>query len=176
MPDFFLLLLFASPAAVANMMPIVAHHFSWMKFCNVPLDGGWHFRGRRILGDHKTIRGFLVGTLFSTLWGGVLFLFAPFFPLAPRLEVFLLFGFLAGFGALSGDAIKSFFKRQCGIPSGRPFLPFDQTDYIFGFLLFTFPLVPWTATQAGILLLSALLLNPLVNTLSFVVGIKKTFW
>ena len=42
-------------------------------------------------------------------------------------------------GALIGDAVESYFKRQRRIPSGQPWFPFDQTDYIIGGLLFSMP-------------------------------------
>jgi CDP-archaeol synthase len=35
-------------------------------------------------------------------------------------------GLLISFGALAGDSIKSFFKRQIGIRSGASWLVFDQ--------------------------------------------------
>jgi len=53
----------------------------------------------------------------------------------------LLFGFLMGFGALLGDMTKSFFKRRLGYAPGKPFIPFDQLDFVVGALLFTYPLV-----------------------------------
>ena len=50
------------------------------------------------------------------------------------LPIFLL-GALLGFGALTGDAIKSFFKRRVGQNAGDSWFPFDQLDYIAGGLL-----------------------------------------
>jgi CDP-2,3-bis-(O-geranylgeranyl)-sn-glycerol synthase len=44
----------------------------------------------------------------------------------------LLLGFLFGLGALAGDAIESFFKRQANVPAGAAWFPFDQIDYIAG--------------------------------------------
>ena len=176
MTDFFSLLLLFSPAAIANMMPVVASRYSWLPKIDIPIDGKITCRRQRLFGDHKTVRGFFIGTFFSSVWGGALFFFSDFLPLDPRLEIFFLFGFLAGIGALLGDAVESFAKRQCGIPSGRPFLPFDQIDYIFGFLLCTFPLIHWTFWEMVFFLLLALVFNPLVNGVSFLFGIKKTFW
>lgn len=176
MMDIFSLLLLLSPAAIANMMPVIANRYSWLPKLNIPIDGKCTFRGQRLFGDHKTVRGFFVGIFLSSMWGGVLFFFSHFLPIDPKIEIFFLFGFLAGLGALLGDAIESSIKRQCGIPSGRPLLPFDQIDYIFGFLLCTFPLIHWTFWEMGFFLLLALVLNPLVNGVSFLLGIKKTFW
>ena len=52
----------------------------------------------------------------------------------------VLYGFLAGFGALFGDALKSFFKRRTSIKPGETWFPFDQIDYILGGIIFLLPL------------------------------------
>lgn len=48
-----------------------------------------------------------------------------------------------GFGALAGDAIESFFKRQSGIAAGNSWFPFDQTDYIVGGLAMSLFVSAW---------------------------------
>ena len=48
----------------------------------------------------------------------------------------LSIGFLLGIGAITGDSVKSFFKRRFNIKPGKPWIPFDQTDFIIGALLF----------------------------------------
>lgn len=46
-----------------------------------------------------------------------------------------LFGFVAGFVALIGDAFESFLKRRRGKERGAPWIPFDQLDFVvFGLL------------------------------------------
>jgi CDP-2,3-bis-(O-geranylgeranyl)-sn-glycerol synthase len=42
------------------------------------------------------------------------------------------------FGAIFGDLIESFIKRRLKIPSGAPFTPRDQTDYIVGMIVFSY--------------------------------------
>ncbi|MBR9703121.1 CDP-archaeol synthase, partial [Candidatus Woesearchaeota archaeon] len=42
------------------------------------------------------------------------------------------FGFLAGFGALLGDLVESFIKRQLGFKSGELFFPWDKIDFVIG--------------------------------------------
>uniref|UniRef100_A0A7C4TNY4 CDP-archaeol synthase n=1 Tax=candidate division WWE3 bacterium TaxID=2053526 RepID=A0A7C4TNY4_UNCKA len=51
---------FLLPAGVANMAAGVSGKL-WPKF-NFPPDFNYRFRGRRIFGDHKTIRGISFGT------------------------------------------------------------------------------------------------------------------
>ena len=52
-----------------------------------------------------------------------------------------MIGSLMGLGALLGDAVESFFKRQAGVSPGESWVPFDQLDYIAGGLLLTLPWV-----------------------------------
>ena len=54
-------LYFFAPAYFANMAPVFARgHFATLA---VPIDGGRRWRGRRILGDHKTWRGIVAGVV-----------------------------------------------------------------------------------------------------------------
>ena len=46
------------PAAIANMFPVI---FKWVPLLDYPVDLGRSFRGKRIFGNNKTYRGFLVG-------------------------------------------------------------------------------------------------------------------
>ena len=88
----------------------------------VPLDGGLTWRGRRVFGENKTVRGFVVmvpaaamafATLataagdarLSTLW-----------PLST--SAYAALGAWAGFGFMTGELPNSFIKRQLGIRPG----------------------------------------------------------
>lgn len=111
------------PAYVANMAPVFARRLP----SNARLDFGLTFRGEPVFGAHKTWKGLVAGTLIGTMVGVLLaqaywpFSFSPFY-----------WSFLVSFGALAGDAIKSFFKRQMKIKSGKPWVPFDQIDFTIG--------------------------------------------
>jgi len=168
------------PVFVANMAPQVASRLGILKFLDKPVDFGKTLFGKRIFGQNKTLRGFLVGIIFS-----IIVSFSQYILDANKIiEIeklsglwqFILFGFLAGFGALFGDSVESFFKRQFGIKEGRPFIPFDQIDYILGFLLFTSITVSWEWEEIVFALLCGLLLNPIVNFLAYLLKIKKTYW
>ena len=111
------------------MLPVIASKISIIRRYNFPVDFGKSWKGKRILGSHKTVRGLLVGIV-----GGMLIAFVEqiYMP-----KIFLdanpfIVGFLLSFGALAGDSVKSFFKRQVGISSGKSWFPFDQLDYILG--------------------------------------------
>lgn len=105
----------------------------------IPVDLGLKWRGKEILGENKTWRGLLVGTITGIIVAGVqaiLFFNTDFFKrntLVDYGEVnFILLGFLMGLGALSGDLVKSFIKRRLDKPSGKPWFPWDQLDWIAG--------------------------------------------
>jgi CDP-2,3-bis-(O-geranylgeranyl)-sn-glycerol synthase len=134
---------FILPAYFASISPV------WFKLRGkMPLDFGRMFRNKPILGPTKTFKGFIGGALCGTLLGGIQqFLFAK--------PDGLLLGTLLGFGAMTGDIVKSFFKRQRGIPSGKPWFPFDQLDFVFGALAFAALVeVPTLVGLASILLLT----------------------
>ncbi|MCF7906113.1 CDP-archaeol synthase [Candidatus Gracilibacteria bacterium] len=159
------------------MAPVITSKIHWL---HIPIDAGKTWRGKRIFGDHKTVRGFLVGILFAVIIALIQWQLAQKniipFPYFSDVRTFLLYGFLSGFGALAGDAIESFVKRQIGITSGNPFVPFDQIDYIVGFLLSTSFLIHWDIPSIILLLTAGLILNPLTNFIAYALKIKNTYW
>jgi CDP-2,3-bis-(O-geranylgeranyl)-sn-glycerol synthase len=138
---------FIAPAGLANMSAVFAAKlFPRYTF---PLDGNRTFRNKRILGDHKTVRGLL----FGILTGYLIFLlqkhlvstyaYVESFTVFPYKSTSDLIGILFGFGALGGDALKSFFKRQKNIDPGKAWIPFDQIDWILGSFLCTSPFISY---------------------------------
>ncbi len=133
---------FFLPAGLANAAPVFANKIPYLKRWNTPLDFGLHFRGKRIFGKNKTWRGLLSGIVVGSLvallqrygYNHSELLQDITYLNYSAIHVGLLGGAL-GAGALLGDAIESFFKRQFGVPSGRSWFPFDQIDYIIGGLL-----------------------------------------
>lgn len=88
-----------------------------------PIDGSRAFRGRRLLGDNKTWRGFVVmvpatGASFGLLSAVGSTRVAGLWPLSSIGYVGL--GLLAGLGFMAGELPNSFIKRQLDIPSGAP--------------------------------------------------------
>lgn len=92
----------------------------------LPLDGGVRWRGRRLLGEHKTLRGFVAmvpaaGAAFALL-GAVrdalpAWLAAGLWPMTPA-ELFLL-GAWAAFWFMAGELPNSFLKRRWGVAPGE---------------------------------------------------------
>jgi CDP-2,3-bis-(O-geranylgeranyl)-sn-glycerol synthase len=130
--------LFFLPAGVANACPVLATRIPWIRRFNNPMDFGKHYKGKRVFGPNKTWRGFI----FGTVMGGVTSLLISYFFIPNSADAWYTFlvGASLGAGALTGDALESFFKRQRGVPAGKSWFPFDQIDYIIGGLLFVYPL------------------------------------
>jgi CDP-2,3-bis-(O-geranylgeranyl)-sn-glycerol synthase len=108
----------------------------------MPVDRGVKWRGREIFGKNKTWRGLLVGTITGIIAAGIqaaLFFKTDFFKTNTLIDYekvnFILFGALMGAGALIGDLVKSFIKRRLDKPSGEPWFPWDQLDWIAGAII-----------------------------------------
>jgi CDP-2,3-bis-(O-geranylgeranyl)-sn-glycerol synthase len=147
---------------------------------NQPLDFNQKFRGHRVFGEHKTIRGLVVGTLS----GGIIFFLqqylysnSDFFrnlSLIDYSNVPALFGFSIGFGALVGDAIKSFFKRQIGIKPGTSWFPWDQIDWVIGSLIFALPFVQVGPLLACSFVITGLGLHLLFKLIGFAIKVNDS--
>ena len=88
-----------------------------------PIDGGKTFRGRRVFGEHKTLRGFIVMIPAAAISFVALAAAAGdpaaagLWPLTPLGYAGL--GAFAGFGFMAGELPNSFIKRQLGIRPGE---------------------------------------------------------
>ena len=144
MNDVFFALWFFLPAGVANVTPIFASKIPFLRKWNFPIDFFQTLKGKRIFGDHKTARGFITGIILGTLTSILIFQISIHMPYAinhlPNWYFQtnpVILGLLLSTGALTGDAIKSFFKRRIGIQPGKTWIPFDQIDYIVGGIFFS---------------------------------------
>lgn len=161
------------PAAIANMVPVLVRP---LQFLNIRIDGGMTLRGRALLGTHKTVRGFVFGTLGGMASAGALALCEPWIGelmVYQYSEAPLLAGFLVSFGALFGDAVKSFFKRQLDIASGSPWWGFDQVDWIIGASVFLAFLKTFEVTVYVIAIVVGGLLHPLVNLGAYMLRVRS---
>lgn len=145
-----------------------------------PIDGGKSWRGRRLFGDHKTIRGFVAGWLVAVLAVAVQ---ATLYNVSPSLRDFvyildysdinlLLWATALSFGALGGDAIKSFFKRRFNIAPGKSWVPFDQLDYVIGTLLTTSMLIQFPVRFYVIAVIAGLALHPISTIIGWLLKLK----
>lgn len=173
MNDFIFALWFFLPAGIANVMPVFASKAPVLKNWNTPVDVGLKLRGKPILGPHKTIRGILFGTVAGTL---VFYLQTKFENNIGGLDYVTLtiwLGALLSFGALFGDMVKSFFKRQFNVSSGKSWFPFDQLDYIFGGLIFSSLIVALNLRQYIAILLVWFGIHLISSYLGYHLKLKK---
>ncbi len=160
--------LFFLPAGIANMTPILASRTPIIKHWNTPLDMGKSRRGRRILGDNKTWRGLLFGTLMGGVTGYIL---SPLLTGFDEHNLFIV-GCVLGLGALVGDAVESYLKRQRNIAPGTSWFPFDQLDYVIGGLVFVSPLILLDGKEIMAIIVAYFGLHVAVSYIGFLMGLK----
>jgi CDP-2,3-bis-(O-geranylgeranyl)-sn-glycerol synthase len=179
--DIFFALWFFLPAGIANVMPIFAANVPIISRWNAPIDGGATFRGKRVFGAHKTWRGLISGIIAGTLTlalqqylvGEFSWLHDLTFQVDYQHLPTLIMGPLFAIGALGGDAIESFLKRQRGIEPGKGWFPFDQTDYIIGGALATMPFVSLSLWQYAWLLGLWLVVHVVSTVAGYFLGLKE---
>lgn len=178
--DLFTVLWFFLPAGLANMFPLFAAKLPILKKWEYPMDFFLEFRGKRVLGSHKTIRGLVTGILVGILIVWIqkeLYLNWEFLRNALALNYFqynfVYLGALLGLGAIIGDAVKSFFKRQLNIPSGETWMFFDQIDYVLGGIVFTYWYAPLSIEQYLYLTIMYFGLHMLTTVIGYLLGLKE---
>lgn len=172
---------FFLPAGVANMIPIFAAKLPLLKNYSFPLDAYKKIGNKRILGNHKTIRGMVSGVVIGIC---VVYIQQYMYTRLSILHSFVLINYslihpyilggLLGFGALFGDACKSFVKRQFVITEGKSWLFFDQIDYVIGGIVFSgiyihLPFLVW-----GYIIVIWFCLHLLVSFIGFLLGLKDS--
>lgn len=174
-------LYFFLPAYLANIAPVIiakifGHHFE------TPIDFKQSIRGNRIFGDHKTWRGLIAGTVvgmitvyLQQLWYnssvGTALSILDYNNVNP-----LILGGLLGFGALAGDAIKSFFKRRRNLRPGTSWPPFDQLDFVIGGIIAAAFIVKIPLLIIVLIVLITPALHLLSNKIAYKLGLKANPW
>ncbi len=159
------LLYFMAPAYAANMAPPLVRYWSgW----NPPISRRW-------LGSHKTVVGFAIGILAAMAatfiqsriaWDGALVARGPWLTLGLRF----------GVGAMAGDTAKSFLKRRAGIAAGRPWIPWDQIDFVLGALALVWGAAALSWVDLATILVLSVIGHVLVNHLAYWLGIRDVKW
>lgn len=157
-----------------------------------PVDFGKTMKnGTRYLGDGKTWRGTLGGTV-SGMGLGILGILIMTLLNKPDwtygndyLQVILIL-FLLSFGSMFGDMLGSFIKRRVGRERGARFPGLDQYDFLIGAMILIVPL-QWAWFRANFLdgvylagFIGLVILIPLmhraVNIIGFKMGKKDVPW
>ncbi len=136
-----------SPAIFGNMAPVFADHYNLLSSLAIPADFNKKLNGVRILGKNKTIRGFVFAVIIGFIVGIIQYLFSPGFftnEAYSQLHTSLISASVISFGALLGDALGSFIKRQLHISPGQSLPVIDQVDYLIGSLFFVIIFFPLT--------------------------------
>lgn len=164
---------FIFPAYVANMAPVIAA--KWHLPLATPVNV-------KLFGDHKTWRGVISAYLGALIALGIQWLLQKqdifmFYNLLDYEKINLfLYAFLFGIGAITGDIVKSYFKRRLERGPGSSWFPFDQLDFIAGALIFLLPfyILPWSNIITLLLITPAL--HFLANLTAYFFRFKKVWW
>ncbi len=158
---------FFLPAYFANMAPVL---FKTVPYLNYPVS-------KNKFGAHKTWRGLVFATIIGAIvfWLQQVVYNSGFTSLAiiDYSDFSILFGVLLGFGAIMGDLIKSYYKRQANIIPGKSWLPWDQLDFVIGALTFSFLIYVPSAEVVLVLFLVSPLLHIGANYLGYLLKLKK---
>lgn len=166
-------LYFILPAYFGNMFPVITGK------ARLPLGNPI---SEKYFGAHKTYRGF-----YSAFLGALLCLTMQYYfqKNGYFLEInildyqnvnLFLYAFLFGIGAMTGDLVKSFFKRKLGKEEGKSWFPFDQIDFILGTYLFLLPVYIIPIKMLGIIILVTPIVHFSTNTIGYILGLKKVWW
>lgn len=146
-----------------------------------PIDGGRSLGDERLLGDGKTWRGAVAGTVGGTLLALGMNLLSP--RLAGSVIEVEPFAPLAGFGlalgAMLGDICASFLKRRTGRERGKAFPIVDQLDFVAGSLICSSVIsYGWMSENLTLhILVTILVITPLIhvgaNIIAYLVGAKE---
>jgi hypothetical protein len=169
---------FTLPLFIAGFL----HHFLIIKnnllpALAKPVDFNFKFAKRRLFGDSKTFRGFIVMAL---LTGFFMWLLNICFGIPLKFNSFFS-GMLLGLGYSLGELPNSFFKRSLGIKESAPTPGFsglllhalDQTDSVIGALVFLLIIYSPTLNLIIVLFLIGTILHILVDTSLYLFGYKK---
>ena len=169
---------FMLPAYFANMAPVLCRKL--FKNINYPLDFNKTLNKKPILGKNKTFKGLFFGVLFAVIVAFLQFKLQKynFFSSISIMNYnnWLVIGFLFGFGAITGDAVKSFIKRRFNIKPGTRFVPWDQIDFVIGALLFISAVYVSSIKMIIVILIMSFLLHILSNHFAYYTKIRKEKW
>ena len=176
---FMQMLFIMSPAGIANTAPVWGAKIPILRKWDTPIDLGFKYGNKRLLGDHKTYRGIFMGVISGALMGvGLIYLvqhnsyFAEIAVIFGEVN-FVILGVFLGFFALLGDALKSFFKRRINIRPGQSWPVLDQIDYIVGayvIIILNFDLTP---THYIVGFITYALIHPVISYTAYLLKLKK---
>ncbi|MBR9705579.1 CDP-2,3-bis-(O-geranylgeranyl)-sn-glycerol synthase [Candidatus Pacearchaeota archaeon] len=169
---------FMLPAYLANMAPVLTKdHFKELK---IPVDFNTKIDHETIFGRHKTFRGLIFGVIYAIITAFVQYLLydVEFFRLMSLVDYsdWLLLGFLLGSGVVLGDLLESFFKRRLRLKPGKPFIPWDQIDFVIGAMIFVYPIYQLDLMKIITILIISFFLHISINHAAYYLKIRRVKW
>lgn len=150
-----------------------------------PIDLGRNFiDGARLLGDGKTIRGFVAGGLGGLLVAHIQLLIENLldFNIYSSMVYTSFMGIVIGlaFGALIGDMAGSFIKRRFKVKRGDKIPLLDQLDFLIFALLAASLSTEFTTLFTIPVIIAAFIITPilhiLTNFIAYKLGLKEVPW
>ena len=123
MQELFRIFTLTLPILIPGLILIVVLKFKWMCFLDIPIDLKGSLGKKRIFGDNKTIKGFVVMTVMAItvtyvlnigLKNNLSLFIHPIFNKQP-----VIIGILYSISYTIGELINSFIKRRLNIFSGQ---------------------------------------------------------
>ena len=185
---FFQILSVALPLIFSNVLHMFFVRFQWLSFLAHPLDCNKNFRGKRIFGDSKTLRGMIIVTLFTAVFAEIQKyillnnqILQPYSILSFYEIHAFVYGLGLGFFYMIFELPNSFIKRQLDIQPGMRsqqsswflFSLLDKADSIIGAVLYLciFYNISW---QFGIItILAGTGIHLFFNVLLYFLGLRK---
>lgn len=175
-------LYFFLPAYFTNMTPPLIKKAGLFNFLDKPVDFGKKLGTLPIFGPHKTWRGVIFGIIVGISVAGLQYWLYQF-PFIKEISLIdysqinlFLFGFSISAGAIFGDLIFAFIKRQLKKEPGQRFIPFDQTNYVIGTFIFLQPYLKLDLTIWLTIFILTFFLHIIVNRLGFALNLHKAKW
>ncbi len=158
------------PAYIANAAPTFL-----VKLKKHPIDFGKKWKGKRILGDGKTIEGLVFAVIVAYISGLVeLWLISKF---NYQFLTIPVWGFaLIGLGAMIGDMTGSFIKRRKNMKRGENAGLLDMEDFMVGTLIAARIVVNYSIWVVVISLLITPIIHRTANIIGYKIGVKKEPW
>jgi len=118
--------------------------------------------GNRILGDGKTMFGFLIGVICGTLVGII--------------QGRAVLGFLLSLGTMVGDSIGSFIKRRLRVKQGKNAPLIDDTIFVIVAFFFVYPFYSFPFYYLPLSVVAAPILHKIANIFAHKVKLKEVPW
>lgn len=161
---------FIAPAYAANGFPPLMRG-------KTPIDRKKTFRGHRLLGDGKTLEGFLGGVIFGVFIGSIQIFGQSYLPQEWGLaEMTFPIVFLLSIGTMAGDLAGSFIKRRLGMKRGDSAMFMDQLGFLIAAFIFAAPFYILPLKEIAVLVILTPIIHWLANILGYWIHVKRNPW